>query len=159
MNMQFSIKAAAEGPSSWRWLLLLLVVLLALTAAAAGGAAGGALLLLLQVSGELVGGWTERVPMTRCTNPDGCLGASKGEASGAHLHATSRSNLRTARPLLDCYHKTALSHLQSIATECLAVGAHPGGRLLSCHKPTCLHAAAPPPPDGAGFAGRAGFVS
>lgn len=32
----------------------------------------------MQVSGDLVGGWTERVPMTRCTNPDGCLGASKG---------------------------------------------------------------------------------
>jgi hypothetical protein len=39
----------------------------------------GLLFLLLQVSGDLVGGWTERVPMLRCTNPDGCLGASKGE--------------------------------------------------------------------------------
>jgi hypothetical protein len=46
------------------------------------------LLLLLQVSGELVGGWTERVPMTPCTNPDGCLGASQGRHSMTH-HATT----------------------------------------------------------------------
>jgi hypothetical protein len=37
------------------------------------------LLLCLQVSGDLVGGWTERVAMRRCLSPDGCLGASKGE--------------------------------------------------------------------------------
>jgi hypothetical protein len=35
----------------------------------------------LQVSGDLVGGWTERVAMRRCLSPDGCLGASKGVLS------------------------------------------------------------------------------
>jgi hypothetical protein len=36
------------------------------------------LLVALQVSGDLVGGWTERVAMRRCLSPNGCLGASKG---------------------------------------------------------------------------------
>ncbi|GBF88665.1 hypothetical protein Rsub_01564 [Raphidocelis subcapitata] len=31
------------------------------------------------VSGELVGGWTERVPMRRCMSPAGCRGAARGQ--------------------------------------------------------------------------------
>ncbi|KAF6259784.1 hypothetical protein COO60DRAFT_973423 [Scenedesmus sp. NREL 46B-D3] len=41
-----------------------------------------------EVSGDLVGGWTQRVAMQRCLSPDGCLGASKGhfylELKGLH---------------------------------------------------------------------------
>ncbi|WIA23589.1 hypothetical protein OEZ85_000301 [Tetradesmus obliquus] len=41
-----------------------------------------------EVSGDLVGGWTQRVAMRRCLSPDGCLGASKGhfylELKGLH---------------------------------------------------------------------------
>jgi hypothetical protein len=41
------------------------------------------------VSGELVGGWTERVPMRRCMSPSGCRGAGRG-ARGATGHAAQR---------------------------------------------------------------------
>ncbi len=39
--------------------------------------------LVAEVSGELVGGWGERMAMTRCLSSQGCMGAGRGE--GRHV--------------------------------------------------------------------------